>query len=69
MTAQPDAHDENRPTPANRDAAGASKGDSDEALEAELSRESAEGADLLGDTKQNRNLSGSSTWETLPDEE
>ena len=68
MTTQPDANDESRPTPAKRDAASAAKGDSEEALEAELSREAAEGADLLGDTKQNRNVSGSSTWETLPDE-
>jgi hypothetical protein len=67
MSDHPDARDENRPAPANRDAAGAAKKD-DEALEAELAREAAEGADLLGDTKQNRNLSGSSTWETLPDE-
>ena len=68
MTTKPDANDENRPLPANRDAASAPKGDTEDALETELSREAAEGADLLGDTKQNRNLSGSSTWETLPDE-
>jgi hypothetical protein len=69
MTAQLDENDENRrPAPANRDAAKTPNGDSDDALETELSREAAEGADLLGDTKQNRNLSGSSTWETLPDE-
>jgi hypothetical protein len=67
MSDHPDARDENQPTPANRDAASAASKD-EEALEAELSREAAEGADLLGDTKQNRNLSGSSTWETLPDE-
>jgi hypothetical protein len=68
MTAPLDPKDENRPASANRDAAATSKGDSEEALEAELSREAAEGADLLGDTKQNRNVSGSSTWETLPDD-
>jgi hypothetical protein len=68
MTAQLDPKDDGRPAPANRDAASAPKQDSEEALEAELSREAAEGADLLGDTKQNRNVSGSSTWETLPDE-
>jgi protein-disulfide isomerase len=42
--------------------------DTDEALEIELAREAAEGADLIGDTKLNRNVSGSSTWETLPDD-
>jgi hypothetical protein len=68
MSAHPDANDEIRPKPASRDAAGASNEDSEDALETELSREAAEGADLLGDTKQNRNLSGSSTWETLPDD-
>jgi hypothetical protein len=68
MTAQLDPKDESRSASANRDAASAPKEDSEEALEAELSREAAEGADLLGDTKQNRNVSGSSTWETLPDE-
>lgn len=67
MTPQPDPKDEGRPAAANRDA-GSAKNDGEQALEAELSREAAEGADLLGDTKQNRNLSGSSTWETLPDE-
>jgi hypothetical protein len=37
-----------------------------EALQAELSRESLEGRELLGDMGANRTLSGSSTWETLP---
>jgi hypothetical protein len=67
MSDHPDPRDENQPTPPNRAAASPARKD-EEALEAELSREAAEGADLLGDTKQNRNLSGSSTWETLPDE-
>jgi hypothetical protein len=68
MTPTPDAHDETRAAPANRDGTSVPKKDDEEALERELSREAAEGADLLGDTKENRNLSGSSTWETLPDD-
>lgn len=31
-----------------------------------LERDEREG--LVGDTEENRNLSGSSTWETLPDQ-
>jgi hypothetical protein len=31
-----------------------------------LQRDDREG--LIGDTEENRNLSGSSTWETLPDQ-
>ena len=31
-----------------------------------LERDEREG--LIGDTEENRNLSGSSTWETLPDQ-
>ena len=42
--------------------------DSEAALQEHLRRESAEHADLLGDTSDNRNLSGSTTWETLPEE-
>ena len=41
--------------------------DDDAALQEELRREAAEGKGLTGDAAQNRNLSGSSTWETLPD--
>lgn len=41
--------------------------DTEESLERELSREAAEGADSIGDIASNRTLSGSSTWETLPD--
>ena len=42
--------------------------DSDEQREQEaLRRDEREG--LIGDTDENRNLSGSSTWETLPDQE
>ena len=42
-------------------------GDSEESLQEELRREAAEGSGSVGDTKANRNLSGSSTWETLPE--
>ena len=46
---------------------GADAPDNDEsALQEEMRREAAEGADLLGDTSTDRNLSGSSTWVTLP---
>jgi hypothetical protein len=45
---------------------GKSVSDSEAAMEAELRRESAEGSDAIGDVASNRNLSGSSTWETLP---
>jgi hypothetical protein len=41
--------------------------DSDAAVQEELQREAGEGKGLIGDEAQNRNLSGSSTWETLPD--
>jgi hypothetical protein len=37
-------------------------------LQEELRREELEGRDLIGDTRTNRNLSGSSTWETLPEQ-
>jgi hypothetical protein len=42
--------------------------DTEESLENELSREAAEGTDSIGDVASNRTLSGSSSWETLPDE-
>ena len=43
--------------------------DTDDSLQKELSREAAEGADSIGDVGKNRTLSGSSSWETLPDGE
>jgi hypothetical protein len=43
------------------------KDGSDEAVQDEIRREEREGRDLPGDTRANRNLTGSSTWETLPD--
>jgi hypothetical protein len=42
--------------------------DGEARLQEELSRESSEGADSIGDVSSNRTLSGSSTWETLPDD-
>jgi hypothetical protein len=49
------------------DERGKAASDSETAMEAELQRESLEGSDAIGDVASNRNLSGSSTWETLPD--
>jgi hypothetical protein len=43
--------------------------DSEKALQEELRREAAEGKGSIGDAGKNNNLTGSSTWETLPDEE
>jgi hypothetical protein len=37
-------------------------------LQEELRRESAEVADAIGDIAADRNVSGSSTWTTLPEE-
>jgi hypothetical protein len=42
------------------------RSDSESSLQKELSRETAEGADSVGDVGSNRTLTGSSTWETLP---
>lgn len=50
-----------------KDTRSKSEGDTEESLEKELSREAAEGADSIGDVASNRTLSGSSSWETLPD--
>lgn len=38
------------------------------ALQEELRREAEEGRNAIGDIAENKNLSGSSTWETLPEE-
>ena len=43
--------------------------DSEKALQEELRREAAEGKSSVGDAARNNNLSGSSTWETLPDDD
>jgi hypothetical protein len=40
--------------------------DDQSALQRELKREETEGGGAIGDMSANRNLSGSSTWETLP---
>jgi len=40
--------------------------DSEASLQRELLREAKEGADAIGDVRANRNLTGSSTWDTLP---
>jgi hypothetical protein len=42
-------------------------GDTEAALQAELYREAAEGGKLVGDMESNRNLGGSSSWDTLPE--
>jgi hypothetical protein len=39
----------------------------DAAVQKELEREAEEGQGLIGDEAKNRNLTGSSTWETLTD--
>lgn len=43
--------------------------DTEDSLQKELEKESAEGKESIGDAASNRNLSGSSTWDTLPDEQ
>jgi hypothetical protein len=43
--------------------------DSEKALQEELRREAAEGKGSVGDAARNNNLSGSSTWETLPEDD
>jgi hypothetical protein len=48
-------------------AKGPDRNDTEESLQNELSREAKEGADSIGDLGSNRTLSGSSSWETLPD--
>jgi len=39
----------------------------DDEVQRELKREAGEGKGDIGDLGTNRNLSGSSTWDTLPD--
>jgi hypothetical protein len=43
--------------------------ESEKALQEELRREAAEGKGSIGDAAKNNNLTGSSTWETLPDDD
>ena len=47
--------------------AGSARGDTKSDVQQELRREETEGSDAIGDVAANRNLSGSSTWETLPE--
>lgn len=42
--------------------------DSEKELQEELRREASEGKGSVGDAAKNSNLSGSSTWETLPED-
>jgi hypothetical protein len=42
--------------------------DTEAELQEELRREASEVSDTVGDIAQNRNVSGSSTWTTEPDE-
>jgi hypothetical protein len=42
--------------------------DSETGLQEELRRESAEVSDAIGDIAEDRNVSGSSTWTTLPED-
>ena len=44
------------------------KTDSVKALQEELHREAKEGKGSVGDASKNNNLTGSSTWETLPED-
>ena len=46
--------------------ASSTQSESEKALQEELRREAAEGKGSVGDAARNNNLSGSSTWETLP---
>lgn len=45
------------------------KSDSEQALQDELRREAQEGKGSVGDAEKNTNLTGSSTWDTLPDDD
>lgn len=54
-------------TDSDRDGKTGQADETEAAIQKELQREEAEGKGLIGDEAKNRNLSGSSTWETLPD--
>lgn len=58
--------DKNQDKPSQSDKA-VKDADSEASLQEELNRETAEGAGSVGDIGSNRTVSGSSTWETLPD--
>src|SRR4051812_1636471 len=54
------------PMSSDHGAAPESTPDSDDALQRELRREQGEGRGTIGDMQDERNLSGASTWVTLP---
>jgi len=58
---------DNNPEKHGESATAGKSSDSEESLQEELTRETAEGGDSVGDIGSNRTLSGSSTWETQPD--
>jgi hypothetical protein len=65
MTKMPDKNQDKDQSSGNRQPGG----EGDAGLQEELKREASEGGDSVGDVGSNRNLSGSSTWQTLPDAE
>lgn len=58
---------DNQNDPHEKNASPETQSDGEKALQEELRREASEGKGTVGDAASNRNLSGSSTWETLPD--
>lgn len=58
-------HD-NQNAPDKKNSSSETQSESEKELQDELRREAAEGKGSVGDAAANRNLSGSSTWETLP---
>jgi hypothetical protein len=61
--------DETKNEQKNANSTSETQSDSEKALQEELRREAAEGKSSVGDAGKNNNLSGSSTWETLPDDD
>jgi len=60
---------DNQNDPQKKSASPDAQSDGEKELQEELRREAAEGKGAVGDAASNRNLSGSSTWETLPDDD
>ncbi|MGH7622044.1 MAG: hypothetical protein ACREMU_06855, partial [Gemmatimonadaceae bacterium] len=58
---------DNKNTPDKKNGSPETQSEGEKELQEELRREAAEGKGSVGDAGDNRNLSGSSTWETLPD--
>lgn len=52
-----------------KDSKSAKSSDSEAALQEALEKESVEGKDSIGDAGKNTNLTGASTWNTLPEDE